>query len=144
MAHEDTARLLRECNAGIKMGLDSLKTVLPHCEGAALKDILRHGVEAHRGLKEEARALLHSYHEPDREPSGLVKGMARMKTGAKLFLAPGDQTVASLMTDGCHMGIKSVCQYMGKFPTASASARTLAEKLIAVEDEMARSLRTYL
>ncbi len=144
MAHEDTARLLRECNAGIKMGLDSIETVLPRCEDRALAGILRHGIDEHKRLQAEAKSLLDGCHEPDREPSGIAKSMAHMKSGVKLFFMPGDRTVASLMTDGCHMGIKTVCKYKGDFPTASEAAKSLADGLVAVEDEMARSLRPYL
>ena len=99
MAHEDTARLLRECNAGIKMGLDSIETVLPRCEDRALAGILRHSIDEHKRLQAEAKSLLDGCHEPDREPSGIVKSMAHMKSGMKLFFMPGRASTALYMSN---------------------------------------------
>ena len=36
MIEQDTVRLLRECDAGIKMGTASISDVLPHVKGGAL------------------------------------------------------------------------------------------------------------
>ena len=38
--NDDTIRLLRECNAGIKMGVSSLEDVLDKVQGQDLKTLL--------------------------------------------------------------------------------------------------------
>ena len=40
MIEQDTVRLLRECDAGIKMGTASISDVLPHVKGGALRQYL--------------------------------------------------------------------------------------------------------
>ena len=40
MIQEDTIRLLRECDAGIKMGISSIDDVLPHVESDRLHGLL--------------------------------------------------------------------------------------------------------
>lgn len=40
MIEQDTIRLLRECDAGVKMGVDTIEQVLPHAKTAELRDCL--------------------------------------------------------------------------------------------------------
>ena len=40
MVLNDTIRLLRECNAGVKMGISSVEEMLPKVENTKLKDLL--------------------------------------------------------------------------------------------------------
>ena len=37
MIEQDTVRLLRECDAGVKMGVDAIEQTLPHVKSAKLK-----------------------------------------------------------------------------------------------------------
>ena len=40
MRQQDTNQLLRECNAGIKMAIDTIKEVLPNVKSQTLKEKL--------------------------------------------------------------------------------------------------------
>ena len=40
MKHEDTINLLKECNAGVKMGVDSIDDVLGYVQNENLKQML--------------------------------------------------------------------------------------------------------
>ena len=40
MIEEDTVKLLRECNAGIKMGVSSIDEVLPKVKSSSLRSSL--------------------------------------------------------------------------------------------------------
>ena len=144
MNHEETVRLLRECNSGIKMGVYALNEVLPKVRSAPLADILVHGRQEHERLGNETHAMLRHYNDPDKEPNAMAKGMAKMKTDMKLMVAPGDETVADLITDGCHMGIKSLSRYLNQYPQAEECVRDLTGRLIRLEEEMATGIRPYL
>ena len=50
MIEEDTIKLLRECNAGIKMGVSSLDEVLPKVQSASLRNSLEKCRQAHGKL----------------------------------------------------------------------------------------------
>ena len=39
MVEQDTIKLLRECDAGVKMGISSLEDVIPHVKSEKLKGI---------------------------------------------------------------------------------------------------------
>ena len=40
MIEQDTVKLLRECDAGVKMGVDSIESVLPYTHSLTLKKYL--------------------------------------------------------------------------------------------------------
>ena len=47
---DDTIKLLRECNAGIKMGVTSLNDVLDHVNDDHMRDILQESKKVHEKL----------------------------------------------------------------------------------------------
>lgn len=44
---DDTIKLLRECNAGIKMGVSSLEDVMEHVTDNNLRRLLQKSIETH-------------------------------------------------------------------------------------------------
>ena len=105
---EDTIRLLTVCHSGAQMGVSSIDEVLPSVRDSELARLLRSSRHEHEVLGDEAESLLADYHRDGTAPSPIAKGMAWMKTSLKLSMDPGDDTVAGLITDGCHMGVKSL------------------------------------
>lgn len=144
MTQNDTARLLRECRAGLGMGISSLEDVLPSVKNNTLKTYLTNAKEKHENLQRECDGLLDEARAEKKGPAPLAKGMSKMKTYASLWWARKDSTVASLITDGCHMGVKSLCRYLCQYPTASEGSRELARRIVALEDDMTVTLRNYL
>ena len=74
----------------------------------------------------------------------LVKNMSKMKTTMRLAMNDSDSTVASLMTDGCNMGIKSLSRYLNEFKAAEEQAKDITKKLIATEEQLAKDMRGFL
>ena len=141
---DDTIKLLRECNTGIKMGVTSLNDVLDHVSDDHMRDILQESKKVHEKLGNETHKYLNEYHDQGKEPAVTAKMMSWMKTNAKLGGEESDRTVADLITDGCNMGVKSLYRYLHQYPTASASVQKLAEKVIAEEEHMIKEMREYL
>ena len=67
-----------------------------------------------------------------------------MKTGMKLMMSDTDRTVASLMTDGCNMGIKSLSGFLNKYKTASEESKDITKRLIATEEQLEKDMRGFL
>ena len=141
---DDTIKLLRECNAGIKMGVTSLNDVLDHVSDAHMRDILQESKKVHEKLGNETHKYLNEYHDQGKEPAVTAKMMSWMKTNVKLGGEESDRTVADLITDGCNMGVKALYRYLHQYPAASASVQKLAEKVIAEEEHMIKEMREYL
>ena len=126
------------------MGITSIEDVLPSVKNKTLKKYLENAKEKHENLQREADKHLMAIHGEKKGPAPVAKYMAKMKTYLHLWWARRDSTVASLITDGCHMGVKSLAKYLCQYPNAKEDARELARRIIALEDDMAVTLRNYL
>ena len=141
---DDTIKLLRECNAGIKMGVTSLNDVLDHVNDTHMRDILQESKNVHEKLGDETHKFLNEYHDQGKEPAVTARMRSWMKTNVKLGGEESDRTVADLITDGCNMGVKSLYRYLHQYSAASASVQKLTEKVIAEEEHMIKEMREYL
>ena len=144
MIEPDTVKLLRECDAGIKMGISSIDDVIGRVRSEKLCRRLTSCKNEHQILGVELRKELERFNDRGKEPNPIAKTMSQMKTGAKLMMKDSDQTIASLMTDGCNMGVKSLNRYLNEYQAADERAKDAAKKLIHMEQTLAEDLRSYL
>ena len=140
----DTIKLLRECNAGIKMGEDAIKQVLPHARNNDLRHTLEVCKNTHASLGDETHALLLAYGADTKDPHPIVSKMSSMKICATMMTKESDKSIADLMTDGCDMGIKSLSKYLNKYKNADSSAKNIAKRLIASEEYLENKMRDFL
>lgn len=144
MVEQDTVKLLRECDAGVKMGISSIEDVIGSVKNEEMRTYLRDAKQEHEKLDGEIGALLRKYEDEGKEPAPIAKTMSKMKTNMKMSLSPSDETIADLMTDGCNMGVKSLNQYLNQYKAADEVSKDIAKRLINLEAELAIELRPYL
>ena len=144
MIEQDTVKLLRECDAGIKMGIASIEDVLDHVRSSDFKEHLDRCKNEHDALKTEIQTLLERYHDEGKDPNPIAKGMSWMKTNMKLSMEDSDATIADLMTDGCNMGVKSLNRYPNQYEAADEVSKDMAKRLINLEEKLAVDIRQYL
>lgn len=144
MIEQDTIKLLRECDAGVKMGVSSIDDVIDYTSDNELRGILEGSKDEHSRLDFELRGLLDRYHDDGKEPAAVAKGMAHMKTEVKLILNESDGTIADLITDGCHMGIKSLNKYLNQYTAANEDSKNIAKKIIRTEQQLAEDIAKFL
>lgn len=144
MIQEDTIKLLRECNAGIKMGVDSIDEILDETTDRMLIQMLRETMDEHKRLGSETHRLLNRYGDEGKDPNPLAKSMSWIKTNVMMAVDAGDNTIADLITDGCNMGVKSLSRYLNKYEAADEESKNIAKQLIACEAGLAEGLRAYL
>lgn len=141
---QDTVALLKECNAGTKMAVKSIRQVLDNTSSEKLNALLSHSLQEHEKLGNDLHALLNEYGEQDQEPPVMGTISSRVTTGVKMMVDHSDQQIASLMTDGCHMGIKSLSKYINQYPHASSQATGMCDRLIKMEQDLSDKLRAFL
>ena len=144
MVEQDTIKLLRECDAGVKMGISSIEDVLGDVESSELEKYLTVCKEEHEKLDKEIQTLLDKYNDEGKEPAPIAKGMSWMKTNVKLAMNESDHTIADLMTDGCNMGVKSLNKYLNKYKGADEVSKDIAKRLINLEEKLAVDIRCFL
>ena len=144
MVEQDTVKLLRECDAGVKMGVSSIEDVLDFVKDQRLKQLLSDCKNEHEMLVVEIRGQLERYHDDGKEPNPMAKGMSWMKTNVKLSLDTSDATIADLMTDGCNMGVKSLNKYLNQYEAADERSKDIAKRLIHLEQQLTEDVRGYL
>ena len=141
---EDTVKLLRECDAGSKMAVTSIDEVLEMVESTELVSLLKESKDHHAELGNEIHRMLNQFHVEEKEPSAMAKGMSWMKTNVKISMDHSDATIADLLTDGCHMGIKSLHRYMNQYKDANLLSKELCGRLVSIEEELCKKLQKYL
>ena len=144
MIHSDTVKLLRECNAGIKMGIDSIDEVYDRVKDKQFKKVLEDCREQHKNLGSETHEMLKDYHYEGKDPNLMAKTMSWIKTNVMLTVDGSDATVADLITDGCNMGVKSLNRYLNQYEAAEERAKDIAKRLINQEAQLAVEIRPYL
>ena len=67
MVEQDTVKLLRECDAGVKMGISSIEEVLDNVADKEFEKILTDCKNEHNKLDSEIRSLLGKYNDEGKE-----------------------------------------------------------------------------
>ena len=144
MVEQDTIKLLRECDAGVKMGIASIDDVLDYVKSQKLKDFLIDCKNEHVSLDREIGEELNKFHDDGKNPNPIAKTMSAMKTNMKLAMKESDKTIADLMTDGCDMGVKSLNKYLNEYEAAEEFAKDICKRLIKLEEKLEKEIRNYL
>ncbi len=144
MIEEDTVKLLRECDAGIKMGVDSINDVVDSVTDSALRDMLENSRNRHEELKQDVDKMLHRYGDSGKEPNPMAKSMSWIKTNVKMAFDGTDSTIADLMTDGCNMGVKSLSKYLNQYAAADEDSKNITKRLISIEENLSEDMRSFL
>jgi len=144
LIEKDTVRLLRECDAGVKMGVKSIDDVIEYVHSPTLKELLDTCKDEHDRLNVEIQKQLEKFKDEGKEPNPIAKGMSWMKTNMKLVMNESDHTIADLMTDGCNMGVKSLNKYLNEYEAADEYSKDIAKRLINLEEKLAVDIRGFL
>lgn len=144
MENEDTIRLLRECSAGVKMGVSTIDEMLPYIKNPKFKDVLYSCKTTHEKLYSEINEYLHKYDVDKKDPPIIASSMAKIKAKIEVAMHNSDKTIASIINDGCNMGVKSLTKYLNEYETANENIKSLVKRLINSEEKLIESIKDYL
>lgn len=144
MIEQDTVKLLRECDAGVKMGVAAIDDVIDHVKSKELKKYLSDCKDEHEKLRFEIETELDKFSDEGKDPNPIAKGMSEIKTNFKLGINESDETIADLITDGCNMGVKSLNRYLNEYEAADEFTKDITKRLINLEERLAIDIRQYL
>lgn len=143
-ADGDTVKLLKECDAGIKMGISAIDDVIKDVKNNEFRTLLHDSKNQHEKLKEEVTDLLSQHNDDGKDPNPMAKGMSWMKTNMKMAVDGTDNTAADLIIDGCNMGVKSLSRYLNQYTAADNKSKNITNRLVEIEDRLSVDLRQFL
>lgn len=141
---EDTLNLLKECDAGTKTAVNSIKEVLDNVKSENLLKLLTESLSSHEDIGNDIAQYLRELGAHGKDPNPMARVMSWMKINFKMLEKGDDKTVAALMLDGCNMGVKQLSAYLNEYVNADSKAKKLTERLIKAEEELASELKNYL
>ena len=144
MIEKDTVKLLRECDAGIKMGVASIADVYDKVSSSKMRACLNACKDEHDTLDKMLQEELGRFHDVGKNPNPIIKGMSYMKTNMKMAMEHSDSTIADLMTDGCNMGVKSLNRYLNQYKAADEKSKDICKRLIKLEEKLTAQMREFL
>lgn len=140
----DTVKLLRECDAGVKMAVSSFDDVIDKTQSPKLREMLEKSKEQHSALGGKISQALLEAGDDGKSPNPMAKGMSWIKTNMKMAVDNSDKTIADLMTDGCDMGVKSLSRYLNQYSAADKNSKDIAKELVKIELDLLTGLREFL
>lgn len=141
---QDTVELLKECNAGCKMAIDSMEQISRYVTDDELKTLITKYNGEHIKMEEDIHRMLNNIGEEDQEPSPIAKASSWLQSEVKMMLKGDTHQAASLLTDGCNMGIKSLNEYKNTYKAADDKSVNMCEKICSIETRMVEDLQSFL
>ncbi len=141
---QDTIELLKECDAGCKMAIDSMEQIVRHVTDAELESIITKYNGEHIKMEEDIHRMLNNVGAEGQNPNPMAKASSWIQSEIKMNLKADAKQAASLLTDGCNMGVKSLCEYKNSYKAADEKSVALCEKLCDIESRMADDLQKFL
>lgn len=142
--NSDTINLLKECNAGCKSATNSMEQVMGLVKDESLKSLISQYNDRHISIGDECHNLLNRYGSDEKDPQAMAKVMSYVSTEVKMMNDHSPQKAASIMMDGCNMGIKNVSGYINKYTDANSESKKMAEDIVKLEQDFIQDLRGFL
>lgn len=141
---KQTVTLLKECNAGCKMAINSMERLKDFLTNAELEQTLSIYKDQHKKLEEESSKLLKEMGESEQQPDKIASAFSWITTEMKLMIKDDSTQIAKILMNGCNMGIQSISECMNKCPDASHDSISLAKKLVKCEEKLMEDMKKYL
>ena len=137
-------KLLKECSSGCKMAINSLNQVRDFVKDEKLHQLLDQYDKKHKELEEEIGSALEKSGEKEMDPNPAAAMFSRLTTDVKLMLHDDSSQIAKLLMDGCNMGIQSIGKFLNEYKEASFESRSLAKKLVHMDEQLMKELKPFL
>lgn len=143
-ANPDTVELLKECDAGCRMAIDSMEQIDKYVTDDQLRSVIRKYNGAHIKMEEDIHRMLNNIGEEEREPNPLAKASSWIQSEVRMLIDGDTHQAASILTDGCHMGIKELNQCKNTYKGADERSVRFLDKLCDIETKMTGELQRFL
>lgn len=138
-------KLVHDIYKNVKMGSDSINTLLPKVENPALRQDMTTQLLGYENFSVEATKLLLEQGESPKDISLLQKLPAEAGIHMNTLIDNSTSKIAELMINGSVMGVIDATRALNNCKNSCPAAATkLAQDVITFEDNNITRLRTYL
>ena len=141
---DHTISLLKECDSGCKMAVNSMDQVLEYVSNEKLRKTIEDYEKKHQDMEYEAFKQLNILDESGKEPEKVASMFSKFSTDMKMMIKGDDRQVAKIMMDGCNMGIQSISGFKNQYPGASKKSMELADRIVKTEEAFMAEMKGYL
>ncbi len=142
--NDDTISLLKECNAGCKMATNSMEQVIPYVRDEKMKTVINSYNERHIETGDECHELLNEAGKAEKDPPAMASAFSWVTTEMKLLIKDDTHQIASLLIDGCNMGVKSLAEDLNQYRQADIASIGMVRKLIKLEQSFSKELLEFV
>ena len=142
--NNDTIKLLKECNLGCKMAVNSLNQISEYVTNPKFKDLINKSIQEHEKIGDETAQKLSEAGVEEKEPGTMTSAFSWFTTEMKMMMKDTDGEAAKIVMDGCSMGIQSIGQKKNQFKEAENDAVRIATELMEMEEKLIKELEAYL
>ena len=144
MKEEHTIKLLKECDSGAKMGVDSFDLVFKYIKNEELRNIINETRLDHLDTLKKIKEQLNIYSSEGKDPNMIISEMSKIKMTIELSFNDSDSKISKMMIDGCNMGIKALSEFKNKYNDADEKVLEICQRLISEEENLSKNLRRFL
>lgn len=142
--NDDTKYLLKECNSGCKMAVESMNQVSGYATDEKLLHLLEEYKQKHREIEVASEKLLLAAGLDGKEPGVMASSFSWLSTEMKMLMKDDSRQIGKIMMDGCNMGIQSISECRNQYANADREACDIAKQLVRVEEEFMKELEVFL
>lgn len=142
--NKQSQKLIKKCNNGAKVALNTLEYILPYAQKEQIKSMVNDMAIRHRQYVEETDSLLRTHQIIPNNPSPIVRSMAKAVTKIRLKKDASEQSIAMMIIKGADKGLTEINMELSNRYEANESAKKLAHKLIALQQDLIKSFRIFL
>ncbi len=144
MTEKESAALLKQCDTGLKMGMEALACAAEKIKDPAFLTIVNESYDEHKRLMEDVDRLEDRMGIEKPPVNPIVSGLSKVKSNVLFAMNKNDSTVAKIMSDGTYMGINVLNKKLNRNPFADTSVKDIAQEIVDVEDDFLIKIRPYL
>lgn len=139
-----TYEILKECNSGCRMALNSIEQLMGYARSKGIKELLGKYKEEYEKIEKESIRISEGEVQEEKISEKAAEAFARISAEVKLMINDDHAKIAELMINGANMGIKSITEKLNRYPEAEKESITLAKKFEKVCEKVIQDMKKYL
>lgn len=139
-----TYEILKECNSGCRMAVNSIEQLAVYRTSRELQDLFSEYKEDYEKMERESIRLSEGKLQEEKFSERAAETFAWISAEIKMMFNDDISKIAEMMIDGANMGIKSITEKLNRYSEAEKESISLAKKFEKTCEKMIQDMKKYL